>query len=118
MDASWWSFLDVKCSKCEAVSFQLQTHFSSDGQIRFRYFCPDCKVEFSVDYSASQLQSIAFGLDRKKDCAKCGEQKASCATPPSPHVVLTNDDLELLRELKINPEEGVWKSEPSADVEK
>jgi hypothetical protein len=104
MENTWWGMKDVVCPKCETIMDQGETHFSADGQIRFWYSCPGCKMTFPIDYFASQLQAIALNLDLEK---RLGIQQSVNQTPILTTEQIAEEDRNLERSMGIDPgEEG------------
>ena len=106
MQCTWWGFGENFCPKCESKAFQMEVHYSSDGQIRFWYSCPECRESFHQDYFASQLQAIALGLDLERRLADF--RPSTVRKPQHPPAIvekLTKEDKKLERSMGIDPGE-------------
>lgn len=65
MEMRWYG-IGMECKQCRTELMIAQFSYSSDGELRFEYLCPKCRMEFEYRVFASRLALIALSKDIEK----------------------------------------------------
>jgi hypothetical protein len=107
VNVKWWG-ISLDCPEHKKSCILQVATFSADGELRFTFWCPDCKEFYNYQVFASALQHRALMNDIGAD--KQIPRKPQPVRPPtalpSPPTVLTDDDKEWEHFMGIDPEDG------------
>jgi hypothetical protein len=112
MKQTWWG-VHVSCPQCKGDTTLQLAFFSSDGEMKFTFYCPTCKELLNWNVYASALAHMALRNDLQKDklTTPVKLHPGKPVKPPLqlPRIAehLTVNDTKWLREMNVDPEEGL-----------
>ena len=110
MDVHFWH-VKLTCLKCSSDVVLQACQFSSDGELKFTFYCFDCKQVWLYRVFASQLVSMALVND-VEEYVKSRNEPGRPVRPPllTPPPLFTEEDKKLERDMGIDPDNGKEKS--------
>ena len=107
-----WYGICVTCPKCGTSATLQIAAYSSDGELQFTCYCPDCKelLHWRVFASALAHMALRHDLEDVEKPKETRQRIGKAIRPPlalnAPPAHLTVNDTKWLKEMSIDPEEG------------